>query len=300
MKPRDDAEAQEAASQALEALTASVEREDSPLAWWVRAASESNLDKCEEINRQGIARFPDSALLVGALAGFLSTKRGKHDEAESYFTKALSLDPRNSPVAGAYATFLTAVRGRHEEAEHYFQRALEQGTRNATTITNYAAFLAFVRNDSEQADKLFRQSLALKPDGAHERCNFAAFLLQQNRYLEASALVERSWWNEHERATPCAAIVALYRAFIARATGEDDSTQLAELKVILDTGFDRGFWTFREEFPPSKSQLSEEDARLYQSLNQAIHDASHIPQLDRFPRWRAIQGTSSEQDERAE
>jgi tetratricopeptide (TPR) repeat protein len=69
-------------------------------AWQRKAAAEPDLAKREEIYRESLRDFPDSAELIYNFANFRTYERKDFDEAEQLYRKALELDPDDSDCIG--------------------------------------------------------------------------------------------------------------------------------------------------------------------------------------------------------
>ncbi|KGN75248.1 hypothetical protein HQ40_06170 [Porphyromonas gulae] len=126
--------------------------------WILKANQEKDIDKKDKIYREGIAKYPQDANLLGDYANFLCDIRHDYDQAESYYKRALEADPKDATALGNYAVFLNDIRHAYDQAEVYYKQALEADPKDAITLGNYAHFLITCRGDLERADSLIRQA----------------------------------------------------------------------------------------------------------------------------------------------
>jgi protein O-mannosyl-transferase len=119
--PAQDPSEDAARIQASQALMLTTQHD-----WARKADQEPDPDKREELYRAGIERFPMNTQLFNNGALFLE-KRGKYDEAESFYRKALHLGLlRQTPkLLTNFASLLWRVRKNYEEAERIYRLALD-------------------------------------------------------------------------------------------------------------------------------------------------------------------------------
>jgi tetratricopeptide (TPR) repeat protein len=249
--------------------------------WWqLRVDEEAEPEKREERYREAIEACPRSAELAGNFANFLKNVRKNHDEAERLYKHALELDPNNALNTGNYALFQTDVRKNHDEAERLYRRAMELDPNNATNTGNYANFLTFVRKGHDEAERLYRHALELDPNDANHSGNFAGFLLARGRTDAATPLVKRAFELNRGEANPLAGELHVYQTVIDVIQGRSCEAALAGLRKLLDTGFERGEWTFEPVFEAWKDKIEPEVLEVIRAYADAVLDESKVATLD--------------------
>ena len=195
-KKADTEEAEEARKPVREAAKAAAERFGAEESWWawnLKAQSESDPEKKEEIYRAGLRQFTQSAELTGNFADFMTDVRKNHDEAEKLYRKALELDPNNAVNTGNFANFMTQVRKNYDEADRLYRRALELDPNHAGNTGNFANFMTHVRKNYDEAERLYRRALELDPNHAIIMGNFAIFMTDvRKNHEEAEKLYRRA------------------------------------------------------------------------------------------------------------
>ena len=146
------------------------------LSYLFDANQEKDIKKKDKIYREGIAKYPQDANLLGDYANFLHTIRHAYDQAEGYYKQALDADPKNAIILGNYAVFLNNIRHDYDQAEAYYKQALEADPKNAITLGNYANFLHTIRHAYDQAEVYYKQALEADPNHANTLGNYASFL----------------------------------------------------------------------------------------------------------------------------
>ena len=146
------------------------------LSYLFDANQETDIDKKDKIYREGIAKYPQDANLLGDYANFLCDIRHDYDQAESYYKKILEADPNHTNNLGNYASFLHTIRHDYDQAEGYYKRALEADPKSANKLGNYAIFLKDIRHDYDQAESYYKQALEADPKDANKLGNYAIFL----------------------------------------------------------------------------------------------------------------------------
>uniref|UniRef100_UPI0035A119FF SIR2 family protein n=2 Tax=Porphyromonas loveana TaxID=1884669 RepID=UPI0035A119FF len=116
--------------------------------WILKANQETDIDKKDKIYREGIAKYPQDADLLGDYASFLHTIRHDYDQAEAYYKRALEVEPKDANTLGN-------------------KRALEVEPKDANTLGNYALFLKNIRQDYDQAEAYYKRALEVEPNHAN-------------------------------------------------------------------------------------------------------------------------------------
>ncbi|MFZ0248253.1 tetratricopeptide repeat protein [Candidatus Binatus sp.] len=195
VKPKPGAA--EAKKEESEAVAKLVEGQSGWWGWELKATSESDPEKREQIYRAGLKEFKDSCELMCNFANFLVSVRKKHDEAEELYRRALELAPDSALVMLNLANLLNYVCKKHDEAEEFYRRALGLQPSDARVMGrlmgNLANLLTNVRKKHDEAEQLYRRALGLGPDEAHIMTNFARFLARvRNNHDEAEELYTRA------------------------------------------------------------------------------------------------------------
>lgn len=131
--------------------------------WYNRAKAEPNADRRKRIYRDAINACPNSHVLLGSFANFLTDDLGLHDEAEEYYLKALGIMPNCENTNGNYANFLTTIRKKYDLAEKHYRLALTTNPNLGALAYNYGLFLERARHDNAQADEYYSKARALDP-----------------------------------------------------------------------------------------------------------------------------------------
>lgn len=100
------------------------------LSYLFDANQETDIDKKDKIYREGIAKYPQDANLLGDYANFLCDIRHAYDQAEVYYKRALEADSKNAITLGNYAHFLITCRGDLKRADSLIQQAFETADNN--------------------------------------------------------------------------------------------------------------------------------------------------------------------------
>lgn len=279
----------EASEGAREASDAAARLAEKQTGWWgyeLKAQSEPDPVKKEQIYRAGLGEFKDSHELMCNFANFLTDVRKNHDEAEELYRRALKLAPDEAIIMGNFAVFLAGVRKKHDEAEALYRRALELAPDNAHIMANLASLLQTVRKNYDEAENLYRRALELAPDGGLIMANFASFSLARGRISEAKEMAGQAWPLCVKDDIQVAAAVALDRGLISRIEQRDDAPALGRLKTMLSSDFQREGLSLDSEFAIAADKLSADDNRLYAALAGAILDGDKVAALEEFPRWK--------------
>jgi tetratricopeptide (TPR) repeat protein len=150
--------------------------------------------KATSVFKEGLDKFPNSAILTGSFASFLNRTMSDFDAAEIYYKKAIEIDPKRAANLGNYALFLKDRRGNMDEAEMFYKRALEADPQHANNLSNYANFLDEVRKDLDAAEALYKRAIEADPKHATSLANYARFLdVVRNDYDNAETFYKRSF-----------------------------------------------------------------------------------------------------------
>jgi len=164
--------------------------------WWtyqLMAAKETDIDKKEEIYKEGLKILPNSPELNCNYAIFLSDIRKEYDKAEEFYKKAIELDPNKSSYTNNYAVFLSNDKKDFDKAEKLYKKAIELDANNAHNIHNYAIFLKNIRKDFDKAEALYKKAIELDANNAHNIHNYAIFLKNIRKdFDKAEALYKKA------------------------------------------------------------------------------------------------------------
>lgn len=139
---------------------------------------------------------------VQSAAGLIYDRLGEDRQADSHFSRAVSLAPQNPAVLNNYAVFLcrkgNAARGEKlflEAAANPVYRTPDAAYVNAGTCARSAG-------NAEQAQQHFRRALELRPRNPDALLQLAELEFEAGNYLPARAFLER--FMEAAPATPTA------------------------------------------------------------------------------------------------
>ena len=150
--------------------------------------------------------------------------------AEREFKRAIELDPEYAPAHFAY-TALLAARGRFDEALRESEAARELDPYSPLADTNYGRAFYYARRYGE-AEAYFRKKLEERPDYPQFLHMMGYVLLQQGRYGEAIATLERL-----HSARPLHAAAALGHAYGRAGRDEDALRMIRELDEFSRSEF---------------------------------------------------------------
>ncbi len=287
VKPKPGASGEK--KEELEAVAKLAESQSGWWGWELKARSESDPEKREQIYRDGLEEFRDSPDLMNRFANFLYDVREKYDKAERLYRRALELAPDDAAINCNLANLLTNVRRNYDEAERLYRRALELAPDNAAIMDYLATLLYNVRKNYDEAEALYRRAIELEPDNAYTMTNVASFNLARGMISEAKKIAGRAWPLCAKDHIQAAVEVALDRGLISRIEQRDDTPALGRIKMMLVSGFRRGKWSFESMLAIAAEKLSADDNRLYAALAAAILDADKVATLEEFPRWKAVE-----------
>ncbi len=215
-------------------LSQSVQQGKSWWAWEMQASSEADNNRRDEIYRQGLMQFPNSAELTGNYANFLADQRKDFDAAEAMYKKALELDPGHATHTGNYATFLMNQRKDFDAAEAMYKKALELDPGHATNTGNYATFLMNERKDFDAAEAMYKKALELDPGHATNTGNYATFLTNQRKDFDAA---EAMYKKALELDPGHASNTGNYANFLTKQRKDFDAAEAMYRKALeLDPG----------------------------------------------------------------
>src|SRR3990172_13252045 len=154
------------------------------------AAKETDIDKKEEIYKEGLKILPNSPELNCNYAIFLSDVRKDFDKAEALYKKAIELDANNAHNIHNYAIFLKNIRKDFDKAEDLYKKAIEL---DLSKVGGYALFLHDVRKDFDKAEVLYKKAIELDPKDANDISNYAKLNLEINKIDKANELIKESF-----------------------------------------------------------------------------------------------------------
>jgi len=154
-----------------------------------RRARRQDINRAEEVYRQGLDQFPNEALLLVDYADFLSDIRKDYDAAEAMYKRALEANPKNADILGNYAIFLNNDRKDYDAAEAMYKRALEADPKHVHSLGSYALFLKNNRKDYDAAEAMYKRALEADPKNAHSLGNYAVFLHNNRKDYDAAEVM---------------------------------------------------------------------------------------------------------------
>ena len=124
------------------------------------------------------------------LAAVCARAAGRHDQAETWLRKALTLDPAHVP-ARSNLGLLYRDAGRLEAAETEFSAALQLAPDDVETLTNLGNVYRALRRPAD-AERSYRHALHVSPDSADALYNLGLLLAGEDRLDEAEQVFRRS------------------------------------------------------------------------------------------------------------
>jgi len=205
-------------------MAQSVKPRESWWAWELEAAAQTDLEKREDVYKQGLAQFPESSELFYNYALFLLEKSDFAGAKEMY-EKSLALAPDDYDVILAYAELVFRHDKDHEKAKHLVQKLINLNFSNANTFALYGSILA-AQGNFEEADSYFRRGLKLDPDSVGNLVEYADFLSDRRKnYKEAEYYYKKALELEPNNVTA----LGNYASFLAF-----QSEKLDEAKFIYN------------------------------------------------------------------
>ena len=128
-------------------------------------------------------KYKDDKKVLLETAMYYYSDRGRDEEAEKTFLRALEVDSRHLPALNELARFYSD-RGRDEEAEKTFLRALEVDSRNLPALNELARFYSDHGRD-EEAEKTFLRALEVDSRNLPVLNELAQFYSDRGRDEEA-------------------------------------------------------------------------------------------------------------------
>lgn len=139
------------------------QKEHKDKAWrlWLEKASDAeDAAAAEAILRQGLAHMPECGPLAAGLASFLE-ERGRLDEAESMFRRAVELSPWDSHCASLFGNFLVDARHAYGEAEQVFRAAVAGDRYNPILLKDYANLVGKLPGRLEEARQMYEKAILM-------------------------------------------------------------------------------------------------------------------------------------------
>lgn len=279
---------------AAAALRETIARAGGALVWAHKAKTEKDIVKKEAIYRQGLELFPEPPLYNQA-ACFLMEETGKFNEAIDLLQKAVAQDPTSSIYVCNLALAIWHSRKDNDEAEKLYRKAIELDPTNGRAISSLARVLYFDKGATEEAERLFRSAIEISPSDPPVLGLYAAFLIAQERFDEAFEYIEKAWQANSGKANRTAARLALWAGFLLKIKKKDASRPLGILKTIIEHGFNRLSVDFSFVTNTISKSLSPMDLEFFQSISNAVSDASFVRDLETSAEWTKI--TSIAMDE---
>jgi type IV pilus assembly protein PilF len=151
---------------------------------------QGNLPAAKEKLERALEQDPRNAQTHMVL-GLLHQRLGENDKADTYFSRAVSLDKDNSELRNSYAAFLCSI-GKYERGEKLaLESAADQLYRTPAASYMNAGYCARGEGDLKRAEQHFRQALKVQPNFAPALLELAELQLKQNQPLVGRAFLER-------------------------------------------------------------------------------------------------------------
>ncbi len=213
--------------------------------WWeyeLKVQEEKDIEKKEEIYKQGISDYPKSHELIETYAIFLSDIRKDFNKAEFHHKKALEIKPNDANYNGNYANFLKNIRKDFNKTEFHYKKALEIEPNHANNNGNYANFIKDIRKDFNKAEFHYKKALEIQPNHANNNGNYASFLLIQNKKDLATKYFEIAFNQTSDHAD---LLCELWFYKLAHYRDEYQEAKLS-LDKLLEDGFVSEYWDFTQ------------------------------------------------------
>jgi len=153
------------------------------------AMDRGRLDEAEAHFRKALAYEPNFTDARNGL-GLLLERRGLHDAALAEFRRVIAVDPDYAEAHNNVGIILRG-RGRTDEAAAAFHRAIAADPAFAGSYSNLA-LIEEERGDLDQAERFFRESLRRDGANAQVRANLGGLLYLAGRLEEARKELERA------------------------------------------------------------------------------------------------------------
>ncbi len=105
----------------------------------------------------------------------LHTKLAQHNEAETAYRRAITLDPENA-IAWNNLAALLQTNKRYDKAQIAYQKAVEIDPEYSLAWNNMGSLLATHLQQYDEAEKAYRRAVALDPENAHAWGNLGKLL----------------------------------------------------------------------------------------------------------------------------
>ena len=153
------------------------------------AMDRGRTDEAEAHFRKALSYEPNFTDARNGL-GLLLERRGQHDAALAEFRRVIAVDADYAEAHNNIGIILRG-RGRIDEAEAAFRRAIAADPAFAGSYSNLA-LIEEDRGDLDQAERHFRESLRRDGANAEVRSNFGGLLYLSGRLEEAQQELERA------------------------------------------------------------------------------------------------------------
>ncbi len=243
------------------------------------------LDLQEAVLRRRTAGGAGSADEINALGLFLKNERGRFEEAEQCYRRALELAPDRALFHGNLAVLLTTCLGRHDEAEDHYRRAIELDPGDGNTLSNYAVLALNIRRDPAAAEQLLRMALERQPADGNFHQNLAVVLIVTNRQDEADEQLAEAWRLQKPDADRITARVLWVKAASERLRGRSASVPFGQLKTLFGSGIAHAPWDTTALAEHLGQHLDEADTGYLGALHRAICSREGFAALAGNPRW---------------
>lgn len=245
-------------------------------------------DAAEVFYKRALEADPKSATNLGNYAVFLTDIRKDHGAAEAFFKRALEADSKDSNNLGNYANYLTTIRKDHDAAEAFYKSALNADPKKANNLGNYANFLADNRKDHAAAEVFYKRALDADPKQVSILGNYGQFLTGRGRLEEGLRYLSFAWGNRNETHAGNTAELAYSLWLGSSVAGSGEPAWEGVFKHFIAEGFIRPVWSFDAMLAAAEKKLEPADFKYAKALAAAFLDASAIPALEKFPRWKKL------------
>ncbi|MCU7259641.1 tetratricopeptide repeat protein [Pseudomonas koreensis] len=264
------------------------------------ANKRDNPDKAEAMYERALKLDPNSTNNITNYINFLIIKRKNYTKAEATINKFAENNPDSAELLVCRAMVFENSHKDYDKAEAAYKSAVELEPDNTLALQSYAEFLNTKRKDYKQAEALHNKVLEIEPDSSDNIANLASMKFCKNQpgaLDEVPELLNRAILLLSKSPSQVKAEVLFYSCLYSELQTSSAEAQLAELKVLLKSGFDSYPWDFSHVFESVLQDIVSERRNFYQALGEVILDQKKLPILESFQTWIELKEVEQTCDE---
>lgn len=194
-----------------------------------------------------------------------------------FLTKALAAIFERS--GGWWAWYRKAERETDlERRETVYRQGIQLCPKSGDLHVGFAMFLWEVRKNPSEAERFFQKGLSLQPEAIYAIANYAEFLLVNERFEEASDMIERAKSLSNGKQTEVSAVLAWHEALLACLTAQKIMPAINALMAFFSEGLPRTTWRSDDVLGFAKNRLSSKDYTFLSALAAGLLDAGKVPE----------------------